>query len=98
MDSMQNILEYYDELFPVSSEQKLFYDEILNTFEIEPKILSINCGTGIFEHYLSRRNCNVTGIDYIPGLLESATRRHRQPGCTIRFFQMSQTIFEVILF
>lgn len=93
MDSMQNILEYYDELFPVSSEQKLFYDEILNTFEIEPKILSINCGTGIFEHYLSRRNCNVTGIDFIPGLLESATRRHRQPGCTIRFFQM--TILEM---
>ena len=27
MDSMQNILEYYDELFPVSSEQKMFYEE-----------------------------------------------------------------------
>ncbi|MBO7163576.1 MAG: class I SAM-dependent methyltransferase [Spirochaetaceae bacterium] len=89
MDSIQNILEYYDELFPVSSEQKMFYEEILDSFQIEPKVLSIGCGTGAFEHYLSRRNCNVTGIDYIPGLLESATRRHRQPGCTVRFFQMT---------
>ena len=90
---MQNILEYYDELYPVSSQQKLFYQEILRSFPIEPKILSIGCGTGAFEHYLSRHNCNVTGIDHIPGLLESATRRHRQPGCSIRFFQM--TIMEM---
>ena len=90
---MQNILEYYDELFPVSSEQKMFYEEILSSFTIEPKVLSIGCGTGVFEHHLSRHNCNVTGIDHIPGLLESATRRHRRPGCSVRFFQM--TILEM---
>ena len=91
MDYTQNILEYYDELFPVSSEQKLFYDEILKSFPIEPKVLSIGCGTGVFEHHLSRHNCNVTGIDHIPGLLESAARRHRKPGCSIRFFHMTIT-------
>jgi len=91
MDYTQNILEYYDELFPVSSEQNLFYDEILKSFPIEPKVLSIGCGTGAFEHHLSRHNCNVTGIDHIPGLLESASRRHRQPGCSIRFFHMAIT-------
>lgn len=91
MSLIQNILEYYDELYPVSSQQKSFYEEILQTFSIEPKVLSIGCGTGVFEHHLSRHNCNVTGIDYIPGLLESATRRHRQPGCSIRFFQMTIT-------
>lgn len=91
MNSIQNILEYYDELFPVSTEQKYFYEQLLEGFSIEPKLLSINCGTGILEHYLARHNCNVTGIDYIPGLLESATRRHRQPCSSIRFFQMSIT-------
>lgn len=89
MDFIRNILEYYDELYPVSSEQKLFYEKIVSAFKIEPKVLSIGCGTGAFEHYLSRHNCNVTGIDYIPELLESATRRHRQPGSIIRFFHMT---------
>lgn len=88
MNFMQNILEYYDELFPVSPEQKVFYEEMLRPFPVEPKLLSINCGTGVLEHHLARLNCNVTGIDYIPGLLESAARRHRQPCTSIRFFHM----------
>lgn len=91
MNFMQNILEYYDELFPVLPEQRLFYEELLQSFPVEPKLLSINCGTGVLEHHLARCNCNVTGIDYIPGLLDSATRRHRQPSTSIRFFQMSIT-------
>ncbi len=89
---MQNILEYYDELYPVTSEQKMFYEEMLQAFPVEPKVLSIGCGTGTLELYLSRRNCNVTGIEHIPGLLESATRR-RHPGCSINFFYM--TILEM---
>ncbi len=93
MDDVQNILEYYDELYPVTSEHRLFYEDLLQDFSIEPKVLSIGCGTGSLEHYLSRRNCNVTGIEHIPGLLESAIRRRRRPGSSINFFYM--TILEM---
>ena len=89
MEFMQNILEYYDELYPVTSIQKDFYRSVIGGFSVPPKVLSIGCGTGSFEHYLSLHDCDVTGIDDYPEFLEAANRRRRQPGVSIRFFQMS---------
>ena len=30
MEHLQNIIEYYDELYPVSEEQKVFFSNLLN--------------------------------------------------------------------
>ncbi|AEE17754.1 class I SAM-dependent methyltransferase [Treponema brennaborense] len=89
MEFMQNILEYYDELFPVAPVQKEFYLQLLQTFQTPPKLLSIYCGSGSFEQVLARSGYDVTGIDTSPVLLESANRKRRMPGTSIRFFQMS---------
>ena len=89
MDFVENILEYYDELFPVEATQKVFYEKLIKSFDVEPKMLSIGCGTGVFEYYLARQKWNVTGIETNTGLLESATRKGRQAGIVIRFFEMT---------
>lgn len=89
MEFTQDILEYYDELFPVSSSQKEFFLSLIDELKLPPRLLSIGCGVGSFEHVLSREGYDVTGIDGNQLLLESATRRRRPPGVSIRFFNMS---------
>lgn len=89
MEFTQDVLEYYDELFPVSSFQKDFFLDLIKDLKLPPRLLSVGCGAGSFEHILSRSGFDVTGIDGNPLLLESATRRRRLPGVSIRFFNMS---------
>lgn len=89
MEFTQDILEYYDELFPVSQSQKDFFFALVEGKNPPPRVLSIGCGGSNFEHILSRKGCDVTGIDDNSLLLEAASRRRRIPGVTIRFFKMS---------
>ena len=89
MEFLENIAEYYDELFPVSPDQKKFFAEESAAFVKPVKYLRIGCGTGFFEHQLSTEGADVTGIETIPPLLESANRRRRTQLMSIRFFQMS---------
>lgn len=88
MYSIQNIVEYYDELFPVTTVQKKFYDELVKRYTNPVKILSIECGTGVFESILAREGYDVTGIESDADLLHSANRRKRSQLMSIRFFQM----------
>lgn len=88
MYSIQNIVEYYDELFPVTTVQKKFYDELVKRYANPVKILSIECGTGVFESILAREGYDVTGIESNADLLHSANRRKRSQLMSIRFFQM----------
>jgi 2-polyprenyl-3-methyl-5-hydroxy-6-metoxy-1,4-benzoquinol methylase len=89
MEYMQNIIEYYDELFPVSNDQKLFYEQMLSGYEMPAKILNVGCATGSFDNALARAGHDVTGIDSSKELLETANRRRRLPNTAIRFFQMT---------
>ena len=89
MKIYENIVEYYDELFPITLEQKNFFNETIHSFNAPPKLLSIACGTGNFEHNLAKANCDVTGIENIPELLESASRKRRTQLMALRFFQMT---------
>ncbi len=88
MDYLQNIIEYYDELYPISESQKQLYFELISD-KMPAHILRIGCQSGLFEHQLARAGHDVTGIDTSKEMLESANRRRRLPNTAIRFFQMS---------
>lgn len=89
METIQNIVEYYEELFPVTEEQRKFFDELLKTYSAPAKLLRIGCGTGQYEHQLSKNGADVTGLETSRELLDSANRRRRTQLMSIRFFQMT---------
>ena len=89
MELLENIAEYFDELFPVGDDLKKFYAEESSEFPEPVKYLSIGTGTGTFEHYLAKEGFDVTGLEQIPALLESANRKRRTQLMALRFFQMS---------
>lgn len=89
MEINQNIAEYYDELYPVSEEQKVFYKKRMALFSEPVKFLRIGCGSGTFEHNLAREGSDVTGIETSQELLESANRKRRTQLMSVRYFKMS---------
>lgn len=89
MEINQNIAEYYDELYPVTEEQKVFYSKKMEMFGKPVRFLRIGCGTGTFEHNLARDGSDVTGIETSKELLESANRKRRTQLMAVRYFQMS---------
>lgn len=91
MSLLKNLVEYYDELYPVSESQKKFYAEILKNYSIPAKVLRIGCGTGLFESNLAKEGFDVTGIDSVEEFLASANLRKRSQLMSIRFFQMNSS-------
>ena len=89
MELYENIAEYYDELYSAGDDVKKFYAEETKSFAAPVKYLSIGCGSGTFEHYLAKGNADVTGLETIPQLIESANRKRRTQLMALRFFQMS---------
>ncbi len=89
MSLIQNLVEYYDELFPVTDSQKLFYDELMSRCISPVKFLNVNCGTGLFENYLARIGHDVTGLEEQPELIYCANLRRRNQLMSVRFFEMS---------
>lgn len=88
MEYLNNIIEYYDELYPVTNEQKDLYNEL--TKELMPaRFLRIGCGTGALEHWLSKNGHDVTGLETNLDMIEAANLRRRLPNMALRFFQMS---------
>ncbi len=91
MDCTKNLIEYYEELFLVSEEQKKFFEEMAASFPSPAKILRAGCGTGALEHYLSKLGHDVTGLETSKDLLESANLKRRSQLMAIRFFLMSSS-------
>jgi len=89
MEKIQNIVEYYDEIYPVTEEQISFFNEESSCFEKPVKFLRIGCGTGMLELELAHQGADVTGIEPFKELLDSANRHRRTQLMTIRFFLMS---------
>jgi len=89
MDMLQNLAEYYEELFPVSDTQKKFYEKILNQYSKPAHFLGIQCGTGGFEYHLAKLGLDVTGIDSEKDFIERANRKRRTQLMSLRFFQMA---------
>lgn len=88
MEYINNITEYYDELYLVTSPQKKVYEDLTKDF-MPAKLLRIACGSGSLEHWLSKNGHDVTGIETDQDMLETANRRRRLPNMALRFFQMS---------
>lgn len=89
MNTIQNIVEYYDELYPVSGDQKKFYEQLFSEYTKPIRLLRVKCATGYFEHLLARNGEDVTGIEDDKDLLHSANLRRRNQLMSIRFFEMS---------
>ena len=77
MESIQDIVEYYDELFPVTEDIQNFYSQLTGTYRSPVRILGIASNTGTLEISLARNNCDVTGIEVSQPLLESSILKHR---------------------
>jgi ubiquinone/menaquinone biosynthesis C-methylase UbiE len=60
-------------------------DVLCEAIDLKPgsSVLDVACGTGNAALAAARRFCNVTGIDYVPALLEQARRRAEVEGLTI---------------
>ena len=89
MTSIQNVAEYYDELYPVTAEQKDFYARIGKNYPPPARFLQIGCGTGSLEHVLVKDGADVTGLEVSKELIEIAALRRRTQLMPIRFFQLS---------
>lgn len=89
MEIFKNVAEYYEELYPVSENQKNFYKNETKSLKNPVRFLNIGCGTGIFEIYLSKLGADVTGLETCPDFIESANRKSRTMLMAVRFFQMS---------
>lgn len=88
MKFIQNLVEYYDELFKVSEAQKKLYTELCENFSSPVRFLRVFCGSGLFESSLSKKGHDVTGIENCDELLHTANLRRRNQLMSIRFFQM----------
>lgn len=89
MSAIQNLVEYYDELFPVTESQKKFYDELMGKYVSPVKFLNVSCGTGMFENLLARAGHDVTGLEDNTELIYCANLRRRNQLMSVRFFEMS---------
>ncbi len=89
-----NLLEYYDELFPVEKTRLDFIESTIAYYQKErnikdmPKILDLGCATGTTTIQLMRRGMDVVGIDNNAQMIQSATRRNPEPKTNARFFLM----------
>ena len=89
MTFIQNVAEYYDELYPVAEEQKKFYSRMRESYPSPARFLQIGCGTGALEHALAKNGADVTGLEVSKELIEIAALRRRTQLMPIRFFQLS---------
>lgn len=89
MEYLQNVVEYYDELYPVTDTQKKFYESIKKSYAVPVKFLQIGCGTGALEHLLAQDGSDVTGLEVSKELIAAANLRKRTQLTAIRFFQLS---------
>ncbi len=89
MKSIKNLVEYYEELFPITENQTKFYETLVAHYKNPVKFLQIFCGTGLFETRLAKQGFDITALEEDPFLLEAANLHRRTQLMAIRFFQMN---------
>ncbi|GAB1482502.1 class I SAM-dependent methyltransferase [Treponema sp.] len=83
-----NLIEYYDEIFPVELEQVSLIKELSKSLDY-PRVLYIGSATGSFALALAKEGMDLTGIDQNAAMVQSACRRNPEPRTNARFFCMS---------
>lgn len=89
MDYFQNIVEYYDELFPANNQIIDLFKNYQKDFNSPLKVLSIGCATGVLESNLAKNGFDVTGLEVSQPLLDSACLKHKNQLQSLRFFKLS---------
>lgn len=86
----EDLLEYYDDIFPLEQERIDFIQRIvpLQSGRVQ-KILDVGCATGTTAVALIKKGYFVTGIDLNPAMIQSANRRNPEPKTNGRFLQMN---------
>ena len=90
MDSVQDLVQYFDELYPVTDAIKKFYEEIIKDVPSPAKVLTIGSNSGSLEFFLAKQGCDVTGIENFSPLLEAAHLKRRSQLLSIRFFTLPE--------
>lgn len=91
MDFLHNLVEYYDELYPVTDELINFIESLCKDFSTPNKILQIGSGSGKLAFDLAKKGKDVTGIEMSQPLLTCASLKRRTQLLSVRFFKMSAT-------
>jgi SAM-dependent methyltransferase len=91
-----NLLEYYDELFPVEPSRVSFIEEVARKTlpptadeKYRVNVMDVGCATGTFALALMKQGMDVTGIDLNSAMIQSACRRNPEPRTNARFFCMN---------
>jgi SAM-dependent methyltransferase len=84
----EDLLEYYQELFPVEESRVDFIEALAREIPADhvPRLLELGCSAGTTALALARRGLELTGIDRSEDLIRSASRRGK--GNNPRFFCM----------
>lgn len=88
MDNIKKLVEYYDELFPLTDDQKVFLKSLQGNTTTPTRFLHVGCGTGTHAQYLAEIGSDVTGIDQYQDFVESASLRKRTQLQTVRYFYL----------
>ena len=73
-NSYDDLLEYYDELFPVEKKRIDFIESLSGLKSL--RVLDMGCATGATALYLARRGMDLVGIDCNETMIQSANRRN----------------------
>ena len=88
MDNIKKFVEYYDELFPLTDEQKVFLKSLQRNSTGPTRFLHVGCGTGTHAQYLAEIGSDVTGIDQHQDFVESASLRKKTQLQSVRYFYL----------
>lgn len=89
MEFIQNLVEYYDELYATTEKQEQFFKTISQTYSAPLKMLQIGSGSGSFAIEAAKQGFDVTGIEMSQALLDSASLKRRNQLLSLRFFKLS---------
>lgn len=89
MPFTKNILEYYDELYPLESAKIDFFRKLNKLPEKNFKLLNLASGTGTLEIMLSKDGFDTTGLEIDEILLKAASLKLRKPMSNVRFLKIS---------
>lgn len=88
MEYVKKLIEYYDELFPLTEDQKKFFNSLTVNNSVPTKFLHIGCATGSHVQYLAETGSDVTGIDQFQDFINRASLRRRTQLQSVRYFYM----------